>query len=533
MSTPLENLVQRLHARRSGKGWIAKCPTHDDHTPSLSIDERTDGRALLKCHAGCDTDAVLSVIGLTKRDLFPTTSHLHSNNGSTARIATPASTFDWQACVAALRPNDLVRLGNERWYSRAFCEWLRDKELVGLCDNAIAFPVLNQNGHVVAAHCRNKDGSWRYHPPGIKTAPLIIGELLAGDTVQVFESQWDGFAFMDVSGERYGIIITRGASNGRLVAGVIPERAKVYVWPQNDSAGEKWQRDICANTDAAVKRANIPAPHKDLNEWTLNDEASSDDLLEALVQAKPVMSKHGQPSPGDNSPNSRFLPFTLLDDYPAPLGLAAFHGLAGEIVRRIEPHTEADPVALLFQLLAAFGNLIGHDHYIVADGARHYLNLYGVLVGQSSKGRKGTSWNHIANLMERVEGEWRQDCISNGLSSGEGLIWAVRDPIEETRPIREKGRHTGEYETYIANHGEAHKRLLVIESEFANVLKVMTREGNTLSPVIRSAWDCGVPPHYAPTRARARDHHVWRSSKSLYTGRRPVNVNAWVASLPA
>ena len=192
-----------------------------------------------------------------------------------------------------------------------------------------------------------------------------------------------------------------------------------------------------------------------------------------------------------SSLNSQFLSFALREDYPEPLKPEALHGLAGEIVRRIEPHTEADPVALLFQLLTAFGNLIGHDHYIVADGARHYFNLYGVLVGQSSKGRKGTSWNHIANLMEHVDPEWRRDCISNGLSSGEGLIWAVRDPIEETKPIREKGRYTGEYETYIANHGEDDKRLLVIESEFANVLKVMTREGNTLSPIIRSAWDCG------------------------------------------
>src|SRR4029453_8223466 len=149
-------------------------------------------------------------------------------------------------------------------------------------------------------------------------------------------------------------------------------------------------------------------------------------LLEAMVSA-------------DNSLNSQFLPFAKCDDdYPQALGLEAFHGLAGEIVRRIEPHTEADPAALLFQFLAAFGNLIGHDHYIVADGTRHYLILYGVLVGQTSKGRKGTSWNHIANLMERIDPEWRQDCVSNGLSSGEGLIWDVRDPIEETKPIREK-----------------------------------------------------------------------------------------------
>jgi len=192
-----------------------------------------------------------------------------------------------------------------------------------------------------------------------------------------------------------------------------------------------------------------------------------------------------------NSLNSRSLAFALHDDYPKQLAQAAFQGLAGEIVRLIDPHTEADPVALLFQLLAAFGNLIGRDKYIIADGAYHHLSLYGVLVGQTSKGRKGTSWNHIANLVERVDPDWRKNCVTQGLSSGEGLIWEVRDPIEETKPIRKNGRHTGEYETIIANQGEADKRLLIIEGEFANVLKVIAREGNTLSPVIRSAWDCG------------------------------------------
>lgn len=177
------------------------------------------------------------------------------------------------------------------------------------------------------------------------------------------------------------------------------------------------------------------------------------------------------------------------DDYPSPLTPAAFYGLAGEVVGLIEPHTEADPAALLFQLLAAVGNIIGHDKYIMADGARHHLSLYGVLVGQSAKGRKGTSWNHIANLAGKVDPEWKQNCVTNGLSSGEGLIWEVRDPIEETKPIKKNGRATGEYETFIANHGNPDKRLQIIEGEFANVLKVMTREGNTLSPVIRSAWD--------------------------------------------
>jgi hypothetical protein len=491
--SPVENLVSRLNARRSGEGWKAKCPAHDDREPSLSINEGTDGRALLKCQAGCDTNDVLAALGMTWRDLFPSTAYPKpSGNGATLKVVhevspTAAEPVNWSRCVAAFTDAHLEQLGNERGYSPEFCEWLKDNCLVGICDDAIAFAVHDQGGHIVAAHIRQKDGSWRYFPKGAKTRPLVIGELLSGDTVYIFESQWDAFAFMDVSGERSGIIITRGASNGGPVADLIPPSSTVYVWTQNDAAGEKWQQDICGNTKATVKRARIPEQFKDLNDWT-RAGAASDDLLAAMIDADVIR----EAAKGKrNSLNSRFLPFELRDDYPEPLGPAAFYGLAGGIVRLVEPHTEADPVALLFQLLTAFGNLIGHDHYIVADGARHYLNLYGVLVGQSSKGRKGTSWNHIAHLMERVDPEWRRDCISNGLSSGEGLIWEVRDPIEETKPIRQNGKHTGEYEKYIANHGEPDKRLLVIESEFAKVLKVMTREGNTLSPVIRSAWDSG------------------------------------------
>lgn len=46
MSTPVENLVQRLHARRSGQGWITKCPAHEDRTPSLSI---VKARTVARC----------------------------------------------------------------------------------------------------------------------------------------------------------------------------------------------------------------------------------------------------------------------------------------------------------------------------------------------------------------------------------------------------------------------------------------------------------------------------------------------------
>src|SRR5262249_9169003 len=50
---------------------MANCPAHDDREPSLSISEGNDGRGLLKCLAGCDTNNVLRALGMTLRDLFP------------------------------------------------------------------------------------------------------------------------------------------------------------------------------------------------------------------------------------------------------------------------------------------------------------------------------------------------------------------------------------------------------------------------------------------------------------------------------
>src|SRR5208337_4715401 len=77
----------------------------------------------------------------------------------------------------------------------------------------------------------------------------------------------------------------------------------------------------------------------------------------------------------------------------------------------------------------------------------------------------------------------------SGLSSGEGLIHHIRDPIEKTVPIREKGRHTGEYETVIEDQGVSDKRVGIFEPEFSRVLKAASRDGSVLSEILRLAWD--------------------------------------------
>ena len=65
-----EQLVERLHARRSGAGWIARCPAHEDHSPSLSIGEGRDGKILLHCFGGCTSESVCNSLGLSLADLF-------------------------------------------------------------------------------------------------------------------------------------------------------------------------------------------------------------------------------------------------------------------------------------------------------------------------------------------------------------------------------------------------------------------------------------------------------------------------------
>jgi hypothetical protein len=97
-------------------------------------------------------------------------------------------------------------------------------------------------------------------------------------------------------------------------------------------------------------------------------------------------------------------------------------------VRAIEPHTEAHPVApsdntrRRRQRSWALRLLPGRSD-------RHPLNLFVVLVGISGKGPKGTSWGRVRQIMAAAEPSWSKTRVTTGLASGEGVIWAVRDPI--------------------------------------------------------------------------------------------------------
>jgi hypothetical protein len=183
------------------------------------------------------------------------------------------------------------------------------------------------------------------------------------------------------------------------------------------------------------------------------------------VQSHTTNEKHEK---NENSPPTEE-DFSCNSSFSSPpqqrprLAPAALYGPAGAIIRRLEPVTEADPAAMYAQLLAGLGSLIGNGAYFVADGARHHPNLFTVICGRTSKARKGTSWAQVRNALSDLDSLWFNTRVKSGVVSGEGIIEAFRDDED--------------------------KRLLLIEGEFGQVLQCMKREGNTVSVILRQAWD--------------------------------------------
>jgi hypothetical protein len=148
-----------------------------------------------------------------------------------------------------------------------------------------------------------------------------------------------------------------------------------------------------------------------------------------------------------------------------------------------------------------FGNVIDRRPHFMVEGSKHCCNLFVCIVGATSRGRKGTGGDRAKSLFQFIDADWASSRIQSGLVSGEGLIFHVRDPVLGPN------KKTGQLE--IIDPGEPDKRLLVIESEFASVLRAAKRETNTLSPTLRAAWDGGTLRTLAKNSAcKATGAHV-------------------------
>ena len=227
----------------------------------------------------------------------------------------------------------------------------------------------------------------------------------------------------------------------------------------------------------------------------------TDALLDQEVQAGLEELEEREAARGE------LLPLPPVTPWPEPLHPAALRGLAGEIVRAVEPHSEADPVGILVSTLVRYAATVGRSPHSMVGSTRHGVNLFALLVGSTSQGRKGTAEADAEGLF-RLAGEEALVPTTSGLGSGEGLVNAVRDEVKKSRVVKEKGG-SSHVEDYVAEDGVEDKRLLVSEAEFAHPLRVAQREGSVLSPVIRLAFDgADLRITTRNTPLRASDPHV-------------------------
>jgi hypothetical protein len=130
-------------------------------------------------------------------------------------------------------------------------------------------------------------------------------------------------------------------------------------------------------------------------------------------------------------------------------------------------------MAMLTNLLCAFGNIIGSNAYTPIGPVKQHANLFVLVVGETGRGaRKTQARAEVMPLFKGIDREWYDTHILSSLSTGEGVAERVRDGDDDE-----------------SDPGEHDKRLLVSCSEFVNVLNVKARTNRILTGILRQAWD--------------------------------------------
>lgn len=272
--SPLDRVLERLKSvRRSGKEWTARCPTHKDDRNSLSVSTGTDGRVLLCCHAGCVTDGILTAIGLTMADLFPTS----AANGEKPN-----------AKIEAIYP-----------YQDA--------------DGALLYEVVRFAGKRFRQRRPNGADGWIWNLRYVRRVLYRLRDLIAAPSDRVVfvvegEKDADRLAQLELTATTNPL----GAGKWRTDYAELLRGRRVVILPDNDEAGKRHSLQVAAalaGVASSIKIVDLPGvPAKgDVSDW-LNDGRTVNDLAQLVEQApswvptvpqcntKPTEGASGRPS---------------------------------------------------------------------------------------------------------------------------------------------------------------------------------------------------------------------------------------------
>lgn len=456
------SVLAAFEARKIGGTFKAKCPAHDDNVASLAIAEGQDGRVLLKCHAGCSLEDVLSAAGLRLSDLF------ESSNGNQSS-ASSAPRRGREVCSYPYRDESGVHLySTVRYEPKGFSQRRADgvPTLDGCRRVLYRLDDLIDAGLrvVVVEGEKDADTLWEL---GIPATSSVCGA-----------THFTSKKALDAYG--YGAQLRKAGFES------------VAVIPDNDAPGQAHSLQVRAACEAAgldVRTVELPglADKEDVSDYL--DRHSVEELQTLIEEAFQAPAPKSGVTTDNSTPATSEIRRSTRLEFPEP-DQVIFTGLAGELVEDLDRFTEASQIGVLAHVLVAIGSLIGRGEQaarVRVDGVKpHFLNLFVLAIGDTGSARKQTAWTLARTLCEPVDPHWR---LSSGLMSGEGLVWELRD---STSVIRGKRIDVDE--------GVTDKRLLVVEEEFNRLLNVGRRDGCTLFDTLREAWDQDI------IRTRGKHH---------------------------
>ena len=163
---------------------------------------------------------------------------------------------------------------------------------------------------------------------------------------------------------------------------------------------------------------------------------------------------------------------------------SALYGPMGRIAKIICENSEANCGTVYLNLIVSFGSIFGRGPYFNVDGTKHYCNENVANIGDTSKGRKGTSSDAAEVFLRLVASSFMSSRNMGGFASSQAVIELIKDASSYQR----RNKKTGAYDTIVVP-GVMDKRLCLRESELSNVFKLISDPKTKAGELFRNAFD--------------------------------------------
>ena len=280
---PVRILLSKLRGvTTSGFGWMACCPAHNDHTPSLSVWEKEGGRVDLHCYVGCNKKTIVEKIGLTMADLLPKKpfddSDFHFRRHFP--IANPAdkSTVDFTTLqskfIAALAFDKLSTLASQLGVTK---ESLQELSVGWFAkEKCWTFPECDEQRHVIGIMRRYKNGEKRFIAGGKRGLYIPKSLDLNADQIMVVEGGSDTAAALTLEWNVIGRPFARGGVP-QLIQLLKATTSSIYILGDNDPkrngtwpgrrGAEVVAKQLQAALRAEVLLSGLPMEFKDIRAY--------------------------------------------------------------------------------------------------------------------------------------------------------------------------------------------------------------------------------------------------------------------------